>query len=92
MGELSQFVRKMKDSTPVNDLTLYNDINTQQNNDLSNLQQNIMENNKRQWDVVKTQLDNIIIQELEPLNKKQKGTSTSYPDDSLEEGSTSARY
>ncbi|GBC15402.1 hypothetical protein GLOIN_2v1814432 [Rhizophagus irregularis DAOM 181602=DAOM 197198] len=80
------------DSTPVNDLTLYNDINTQQNNDLSNLQQNIMENNKRQWDVVKTQLDNIIIQELEPLNKKQKGTSTSYPDDSLEEGSTSARY
>ncbi|CAB5383756.1 unnamed protein product [Rhizophagus irregularis] len=55
-------------------------------------------NNKRQWDVVNTQLDNTIIQDAEntptyqSLYKKHKGTSTSYPDDFLEEGSTSARY
>ncbi|PKY20397.1 hypothetical protein RhiirB3_433687 [Rhizophagus irregularis] len=80
------------DSTSVNDLTLYNDNNIQPNNDLSILQQNIMENNKRQWDVVNTQLDNIFIQDPESLDKKRKRSSTSYHDDSLEEGSTSARY
>ncbi|CAB5358291.1 hypothetical protein RhiirA5_467105 [Rhizophagus irregularis] len=86
------------DSTSVSDLTLHNDNNIQQNNDLSILQQNIMENNKRQWDVINTQLDNIIIHNSEDtsnqqsLYKKHKGISSSYPDDFLEEGSTSARY
>ncbi|CAB4472809.1 unnamed protein product [Rhizophagus irregularis] len=80
------------DSTSVNDFTLLNENNIQPNNDLSILQQNIMENNKRQWDVVNTQLDNIFIQDPESLDKKRKRSSTSYHDDSLEEGSTSARY
>ncbi|CAG8689476.1 hypothetical protein GLOIN_2v1848916 [Rhizophagus irregularis DAOM 181602=DAOM 197198] len=86
------------DNTSVSDITSHNDNNIQQYNDFSNLQQNIMENNKRQWDIINVQLDNIIIKDSkdtsnqQSLYKKHKGTSTSYPDDSLEEGSTSAQY
>ncbi|CAB5373368.1 unnamed protein product [Rhizophagus irregularis] len=49
------------DSSSLSDFTSHNDNNLQQHNDLLNLQQHIIENNKRQWDVVNTQLDNIII-------------------------------
>ncbi|CAB4380543.1 unnamed protein product [Rhizophagus irregularis] len=48
-------------SSSLSDFTSHNDNNLQQHNDLLNLQQHIIENNKRQWDVVNTQLDNIII-------------------------------
>ncbi|CAG8666845.1 uncharacterized protein OCT59_026587 [Rhizophagus irregularis] len=88
----------ISDSSSLSDSISRNNNNLQQHNDLLNLQQHIIENNKRQWNVINTQLDNVIIQDSQntsnqhSVHKKPKRTYSSYLADSLDEGFTSARY
>lgn len=84
-------------NTSTRDFKSHDDIDSSDHNNFLNLQQNIQRSNQHQWNIINTQIDsNTTPENYKPINQssvhKRKRSSTSYPDDSLEVGSSSNQY